>query len=89
MKKMKLFSRQFIKKSKLMTGSMISLYLLRFVSSTSLLHQPDVPPHPDRDTEDEEVEETEAEGDARESGGPRLQPPGHSLGTPVPESVAL
>ena len=52
------------------------------------LHHPDVSPDPEGDADHQEVQQTEAEGDAGQGGGPGLQPPGHGLWTAVPESVA-
>lgn len=52
------------------------------------LHHPDVGPDSDRDADHQEVEQTEAEGDAGEGGGPGLEPPGHGLWAAVPVSVA-
>ena len=51
------------------------------------LHHPDVSPDPEGDADHQEVQQTEAEGDAGQGGGPGLQPPGHGLGAAVPEPV--
>ena len=44
-------------------------------------------PESDGDEDDQDVHQTEAQGHPGQGGGPWLQPPGHSLGTPVPVSV--